>query len=422
MDIKPFLNNCFLRYEHCMNFVRIFRVVILFPLIFLISCEQQEHVIKIGIVHSLTGTMASSEKPMVDALLLAVDEINNNGGVLGKKIKPIVVDGQSNPAVFNTEVERLINKEKVAAIFACWTSQCRKAIKPTVEKYNNLLFYSVQFEGLETSKNIIYLGSAPNQQIIPGLNWMLKNVGSPLYLVGSDYIFPRAANRIIRNMVYMKGKMLVGERYVPLGGTDMSQIISDIKKNKPAGIINTINGDSNGAFLKALESNHLTHIPVMSFSLGDKSMDLIKTNAIANQYVTVNYLESLNSDQNKKFVKAFKAKYGNDKQIGGAIVSAYSAVKLWAKVANKIKSIDPSYVRKALSNVSMNSPLGIISVDPKLGYIWQTVYVAKVNKNRLIQSVWSSNKPIRPKPFPMAHTQEAWLRALKRIQDGLQSE
>lgn len=399
-----------------MDLNKIFRLILLLPLIFLWSCQQQDEVIKIGIVHSLTGTMAISEKPMVDALLLAVDEVNNYGGVLGKKIKPIVVDGKSDPAVFIEQVERLITEDEVSAIFACWTSRCRKAVKPIVEKHDSLLFYSVQFEGLETSDNIIYFGSAPNQQIIPGLDWMLQNIGSPLYLVGSDYVFPRAANKIIRNMVYMKEERLVGERYVPLGGSDMNQVISDIKDKKPVGIINTINGDSNKAFFKALTDNGLDDIPVMSFSIGEREVEKIGKPFLKNHYVTVNYIESVPSQENLTFIRSFENKYGENQAIGGAMVSAYSAVKLWAKTVNESKTIDSSHVRKAMSNKSMNSPAGIISIDPESGYIWQTVHVGQIQANGSIHSIWNSKKPIRPKPFPMAHSQETWLRMLKKIE------
>lgn len=399
-----------------MDFKKTFRLILLLSLIFLWSCQKQDKFIKIGIVHSLTGTMAISEKPMVDALLLAVDDVNNNGGVLGKKIKPIVIDGMSDPAIFIAEVERLITEEEVSAVFACWTSRCRKAIKPIVEKHDSLLFYSVQFEGLETSDNIIYFGSAPNQHLIPGLDWMLQNIGSPLYLVGSDTIFPRSANKIIRNMVYMKEERLVGERYVPLGGIDMRRVISDIKDKKPVGIINTINGDSNKAFFKALADNGLDDIPVMSFSIGEREVEKIGKQYLKNHYVTVNYMESIPSQENLTFIRSFQDKYGENKAVGGAMISAYSAVKLWAKTVNESKTMDSSHVRKAMSNKSIHGPSGVISVEPKSGYIWQTVHVGKIQANGSILAIWNSKKPIRPKPFPMAHSQETWLRMLKKIE------
>ncbi|MBL7002901.1 MAG: urea ABC transporter substrate-binding protein [Gammaproteobacteria bacterium] len=395
------------------------RLIIIAPLLLVLSCQEQDQTVKIGIVHSLTGTMSNSEKPVVDSLLLAVEEVNQNGGVLGQQVEAIVVDGQSDPAVFAQAVEKLVTEQDVSAIFGCWTSSCRKAVKPIVEKYNNLLFYSVQFEGLETSKNIIYLGSAPNQQLIPGVSWMLKTFGSPLYLVGSDYVFPRAANLIIRNMVYMKENRLVGEKYIPLGSLDMEKIISDIKKKNPSGIINTINGDSNIAFFRALKDQNLTHIPIMSFSLSETEINKIGGNLFDNSFITVNYLASSKHKGNSDFIKKFQQKYGASHSVGSVMAMSYIAVKLWANTVNEINSKQVDHIRKAISNKSINGPAGVISVDPESKYIWQTIYIGKLQKSGLVEQVWSSEKPIRPKPFPMAHSQDSWLRALKKIETKL---
>lgn len=208
--------------------------------LFLIKPEKPAP-IKIGVLHSLTGTMAQSEMPLVDAVQLAVNEINAQGGVLGQTLEMIVADGQSDPAIFAKEAERLITQENVSVIFGCWTSASRKAVKSVVEKYNHLLLYPVQYEGLEQSPNIIYTGSAPNQQIIPAIRWALKNLGKRVYLIGSDYIFPRTANRIMRDFIRVDNAQLLAERYFSLGSQDVAEIISEIEKIKPDVILNTIN-------------------------------------------------------------------------------------------------------------------------------------------------------------------------------------
>jgi len=213
-------------------------------------------VIKVGILHSLSGTMAISEKSVVDAEQLAIEEINAAGGVLGKKIEAVVEDGASDWPTFNEKAKKLIDQDKVATVFGCWTSASRKAVLPTFESKNHMLWYPVQYEGQECSKNIFYTGAAPNQQIEPSVDWLLqKYKGQPFFLVGSDYVFPRTANTIIKAQLAAKGGKVVGEDYIPLGGTEVTPIISKIKAAMPNGgvIYNSLNGDSNVAFFKQLQ-------------------------------------------------------------------------------------------------------------------------------------------------------------------------
>jgi urea transport system substrate-binding protein len=257
--------------------------------------------IKVGILHSLTGTMAGSEKEVVDATKMAIDEINSAGGLLGKKIEPVVADGRSDWPTFAREAERLITQEKVAVVFGCWTSASRKTVKPVFEKHNHLLFYPVQYEGLEQSKNIIYTGAAPNQQIIPAVKWAFDNVGKRMFLVGSDYVFPRTANEIIKEQVKSLKGEIAGEEYVLLGSNQVDAIVKKIVDTKPDVILNTINGDTNVAFFKALRAAGITpqKIPTMSFSLAEAELTAMGSKELAGDYASWNYFQAIDSKQNQ---------------------------------------------------------------------------------------------------------------------------
>ena len=224
-----------------------------------------------GVLHSLSGTMAISEKSVVDATLLAIGEINEQGGLLGRKIEPVVADGKSDWPTFASEAERLIAQEEVSTVFGCWTSASRKTVKPVFEKHDHLLFYPVQYEGLEACPNIVYTGAAPNQQIIPAVRWCFEHLGRKFFLVGSDYVFPRTANEIIRDQLRSLHGEIVGEQYILLGSEDVQDAVQSIVAAKPDVILNTINGDTNVAFFRELRAAGITpeKIPTMSFSIAD---------------------------------------------------------------------------------------------------------------------------------------------------------
>lgn len=235
-------------------------------------CSSVAAPVKIGVLHSLTGTMAVSEKPLVDAVRLAVEEINARGGLLGQAVEVVVADGKSDLKVFAAEAERLIEQDHVSVLFGCWTSACRKAVKAVVEKHEHLLLYPVQYEGMEQSAHILYTGAAPNQQIVPGTRWATRKFGARVYLIGTDYVFPRTANIIIGDLINASEGKILGERYLPLGGTDVAEIIQDIARKKPDVVLNTLNGDSNAAFFAALVKAGLSDLPLVSFSVEESGM------------------------------------------------------------------------------------------------------------------------------------------------------
>ena len=390
-------------------------VVLLACLLTFSGCDYQpKPPIKVGILHSLTGTMAISETALVDASLMAIEELNERGGVLGRMLQPIVMDGASNWDQFALEAEDLITQHQVSVIFGCWTSACRKAVKPVVEKYQHLLFYPLQYEGLEASPNIVYTGAAPNQQIIPSVHWALENVGKKIYLVGSDYVFPRTANMIIKDLLQNRGISVLGETYLPLGSSEVEDVLEDIKQKKPDLIINTINGDSNVAFFEKLPKYH--HAKVMSYSVGETEVLSIGVELLQGHYAAWNYFQSINTSANLEFVKNFKRKFGQHRVINDPMEAAYIGVHLWAQSAQTAGSPLPVLVRSALGYQSMKAPHGVVSIDNKSQHLWKTVRIGEVMADGQFEVVWSSNTSIRPAPFPSSYSKQEWLKRLEAIE------
>ncbi len=373
--------------------------------------EVNKEVIHIGILHSQTGNMAISESPIVNGILLAIQEINESGGLLGKLLEPTIVDGKSDEKVFAKAAEQLINKHKVSVIFGCWTSSSRKAVKEVVEKYNNLLMYPAQYEGLENSPNIIYSGAAPNQQIIPSITWCLRHLGKKCYLVGSDFIYPRSANETAKDYLKMVGGEVVGESYQVLDSSNFKDIVENIKKTKPDFIINTISGQSNSAFFSTLNNAGIKSkdIPVMSYSINEA--DLISTlnlNDMVGHYACTNYFESIATKVNKDFVAKFKARFGSSRVINDPIETAYFNVYLWAKAVNSCQDIKPSLVIQAIKNEGIYAPEGAVFIDPENQHAWKISRIGKINKAGKFDIVWQSRKPVRPEPFPRTRSQKEW--------------
>ncbi len=275
--------------------------------------SMSEPPIKVGILHSFSGTMAISETSVADATLLAIEEINERGGILGRKVEAVVVDGSSDWQTFAEQAERLITEEKVSVVFGCWTSASRRTVKPVFEKHNHLLFYPVQYEGLEESQNIIYTGAAPNQQIIPAVKWCFDNLGTKFFLVASDYVFPRSANAIIKDQLTALGGELAGEEYVLLGSSEVEEVIQNIIETQPDVILNTINGDSNVSFFRWLRKAGVTpdKIPTMSFSIAEDELRTLGAEDMIGDYACWNYFQSIDTKANNDFVRRFKEKYGS---------------------------------------------------------------------------------------------------------------
>jgi len=364
--------------------------------------------IKVGILHSLSGTMAISEKSVVDAEQLAIKEINEAGGVLGKQIEAVVEDGQSNWDVFPEKAKKLIDQDKVVTVFGCWTSASRKAVLPVFESKDHMLWYPVQYEGQECSKNIFYTGAAPNQQIEPSVDWLLEEYkGKPFFLVGSDYVFPRTANTIIKAQLEAKGGKVVGEEYIQLGSTDVTPVIAKIQAALPEGgvIYNSLNGDTNVAFFKQLQGKGLgpDKYPSMSVSIAEEEVKAIGVEYLKDHYAAWNYFQTVESPESTKFVEAFKKEYGDDRVVNDPMEAAYIMVYLWKQAVEEAgvagESADElEQVRTAAIGQEFAAPNGPVTVAGN-HHISKTVRIGKVREDGLFEIVNSTDGPVDPIPW-----------------------
>ena len=347
--------------------------------------------------------MAISETTVVEAEKLAIKEINESGGVLGKKIEAIVEDGASDWPTFAEKATKLIDRDRVVTVFGCWTSASRKAVLPVFEAKNHMLWYPVQYEGQECSKNIFYTGAAPNQQIEPAVDWLLANQAKEFFLVGSDYVFPRTANTIIKEQLKAKGAKKVGEDYLPLGNTEVTPIISKIKAALPRGgvIFNSLNGDSNVAFFKQIQAAGLTpdRYPVMSVSIAEEEVRQIGKEYLKGHYAAWNYFQTVDTPENQKFVQAFKAEYGEDRVTNDPMEAAYIMVYLWKQAVEKAGvANDLEAVRKAAISQTFEAPEGTVTMNAN-HHISKTVRIGQIRDDGLFNIVWSTKSAIQPIPW-----------------------
>jgi urea transport system substrate-binding protein len=364
--------------------------------------------IKVGILHSLTGTMAISEVSLKEVELMAIEEINAAGGVLGKKIEAIVEDPESKfTDVFPEKARKLLEKDKVAAVFGCWTSVSRQNVLPVFEENNGLLFYPVQYEGNESSKNVVYTGAAPNQQILPAVEWLMSPAGGnkkKFYLLGTNYVFPRTANYIIVKYLASKGIQPIAEKYTPFGHSDYANLVQDIKKSGADVVFSTINGDSNVNFYKEMGAQGLTadHVPVVAVSVGeDELRPLTSVAEFKGHLAAWNYFQSIDTPKNKEFVKKFKDKYGKEKVTDDPIEAAYIGVYFWKALVEQAKSIEVDKVREAMkANIKFDAPGGMVTLDPKTQHTYKTFYMGKIREDKQFDIVYKTPQPIEPDPYP----------------------
>jgi urea transport system substrate-binding protein len=357
--------------------------------------------IKAGILHSLSGTLSISEVSVKDSELLAIEEVNAAGGVLGKKIEPIVEDGASDWPTFAEKAKKLLQSDMVATVFGCWTSASRKAVLPVFEGLKGLLWYPVQYEGLESSPNIYYMGATTNQQIVPSVEYLLKDGKTKMFLLGSDYVFPRTANRIIKAQLAASGGTTVAEEYTPLGYTDYNTVISKIRAAKPDVVYNTLNGDSNVAFFKQLKAAGFsaTDLPTLSVSIAEEEVRGIGADIMKDHLVAWNYYQTTKTPENEKFVAAYKAKYGANRVTDDPIEAGYIGVKLWAMAANKAGSIDVDKVRAAAGGLEYQAPEGKVKINPQNQHISKTVRIGKINASGLNDEIFATPSPVEPDPY-----------------------
>jgi urea transport system substrate-binding protein len=370
--------------------------------------------VKIGVLHSLSGTMAISETSLRDVVLMAVDEINKKGGVLGKTIDPVIVDPASNWPLFAEKAKQLITDDKVAVTFGCWTSVSRKSVLPVYEDYNALLFYPVQYEGEEQSLNVFYTGASPNQQLIPAARYMMGELGmKKFYLLGTDYVFPRTANKVLKAFLISEGvaEENIIEEYTPFHHQDYQTIVGKIKAFAAGGnacVMSTINGDSNVPFYKEFANQGLTadDCPIMAFSVAEDELRAMDVPPLVGHFAAWNYFQSIRSYDNRKFVSNFK-KYcrannlpgGSKRVTDDPIEAAYFGVYVWKAAVEKAKSFDVDKVRRAVYGLEFDSPSGKKRMHDNNQHTLKPVYVGEIKKDGQFKIVWDSEGLVSPDSY-----------------------
>jgi len=343
--------------------------------------------------------MANVEKHVLSASSMAIDEINQKGGVLGRQVQAIIEDGQSVPELFAQKAEKLIKLDRVSTIFGCWTSSSRKAVKPVVEKHQSLLWYPIQYEGLEQSEHIIYTGSCLNQQIYPAITWALSQGWRNAFLIGSDYVFPRTANSLIRALVVQGGGTIVDERYVPLDVTNFEEIVALIRSKEIDIVFNTINGDGNLAFFKECAKVGLDarEVPILSFSFSEIELASIKKEA-AGHFACWSYFQGANTAESIQFTKRYHQSYGDHMPVADPIVTAYTQIYLWKYIVEVVKSFEPLAILQNAAGMSVSGPGGLMEIQPNR-HVCKPALIGQAQDDGLFRVVWESDSPIAPKPW-----------------------
>ena len=375
--------------------------------------------IKVGILHSLSGTMAISETALKETALMTIEEINAKGGVLGKKLEPVVVDPASDWPKFAEKARQLLSQDKVAVTFGCWTSVSRKSVLPVYKELNGLLFYPVQYEGEELEKNVFYTGAAPNQQAIPAVEYLMSKEGGSakrFVLLGTDYVYPRTTNKILRAFLKSKGvaEADIMEEYTPFGHSDYQTIIAKIKKfaaeGKKTAVISTINGDSNVPFYKELGNQGLkaTDVPVVAFSVGEEELRGVDTKPLVGHLAAWNYFMSIKNPTNDAFIKQWSA-YAKAKKIAGhdtkpltndPMEATYIGIHMWAQAVEKAKSTDTDKVIAAMAGQTVKAPGGFVStMDPKNHHLHKPVFIGEVKADGQVKVVWKTPGPVKAQPW-----------------------
>ena len=375
--------------------------------------------IKVGVLHSLSGTMAISETVLKDMVLMAIDDINAKGGVLGKKLEPVVVDPASNWPLFAEKAKQLISQDKVAVVFGCWTSVSRKSVLPVFEESNSLLFYPVQYEGEELSKNVFYTGAAPNQQAIPAVEYLMSADGGGakrFVLLGTDYVYPRTTNKILRSFLHSKGvkDADIMEDYTPFGHSDYQGIIAKIKKfsaeGKKTAVISTINGDSNVPFYKELGNQGLkaTDVPVVAFSVGEEELRGVDAKPLVGHLAAWNYFMSIKNPANTEWIKQWTA-YAKAHKLPGQMdkpltndpmEATWIGVHMWAQAVAKAKSTDTDKVVAAMAGQTFKAPDGFtIEMDAKNHHLHKPVLIGEVKADGQFNVVWKTPAPVKAQPW-----------------------
>jgi urea transport system substrate-binding protein len=375
------------------------------------GCHQQRDIrpIKVGILHSQTGTMAISETSLRDMELFAIEEINAAGGVLGRMIEPIVMDPRSRfDDLFPKRARQLLADDGVVVVFGCWTSASRKAVLPVFEELGGLLFYPVAYEGNECSPNVVYTGSVPNQQVFPAVDWMRSLSGGDrrrFFLLGTDYIFPWTLSHVIERHfeATYPDTQIVGRAYVPFGHSDFRAVIKDVVSSQADAVVNMINGDSNVYFYNELKRQGISpsELPVLATSISEDELRGLLPEAVEGHFASGNYFQSIDTPRNQEFVQGFQQEHGEDRVISDAMESAYVSVYLWKQAVEAAGDVDLESVRRALARgPRLNAPGGTVQLDSRNQHLAKHCRVGRIRADRQFDIVYQAPRVLRPDPFP----------------------
>lgn len=379
--------------------------------------RRAEAPIVVGLLHSRTGPLSLNEKAMLDAEILALEEINEAGGLLGRRVSWVIADAESDPRVFSREARRLIDIEKVSAIFGAMTSTCRRAVDEVVTPANHLFIFPSNYEGMDFSPNVICTGPLPNQQVIPAVTWCRESLKArKFFLAGSTDVFTYAVNTIVKDQLKALGGECVGEEFAMVEGQGMPALIDAIKKSGADVVFSSVVGDANKAFYQGLADAGLTaeNLPVISVTVGEEDLREIPGDLVAGHYAAWGYFQSLDLPDNRRFVAQFHKRYGANRPTSDSVVSAYNGVKLWAQAVDEAQSEMTDQVRKHLRRQSLASAAGIVSVDYSTLHSWRPFYLGKIRRDGQFDIIWGLDRPIRPVPYPMFRGRSYWDSAVEK--------
>lgn len=367
--------------------------------------------IVVGLLHSPSGPLAASERSMIDAAVLALEEINASGGLLGRPVRWVIADGGSDGTTLARQAERLITDERAAVIIGCGTSAGRKSVLPVVEHADHLLIQPRAYEGLEQSRTIVSTGAVPNQQITPAVQWCHDTLSARRFLlVGPDDVWPRCINAIASDQIRGVGDEVVGEFYLPLGSAAVDDAVRRVVDLEPDVVLCSLTGDAAEAFFRRLRAAGVRpeQTPVVAFELSEDDLRTFDIDDLVGHYAASSYFQSIDRPENLAFVRTFKARYGEGRATSDAIAGAYDGVRLWAQAVREAETADIRQVREALRHQSLDAPEGIIAVDPETQHTWRPVFIGRVRGDRQFEIVWTSRTAVRPVPFPISRSRSAW--------------
>jgi urea transport system substrate-binding protein len=374
--------------------------------------------IQVGVLHSQTGFLRELEAGVLRATLLAFQEINDHGGLLGRRVVPIVADGRSSETVFMEQAAHLIGREDMVTLFGCSTSSSRRRVKPLIEDNEQLLFYPFQYEGIEASPHIAYVGPTPNQQALPAVDWLFGQGRRNFLLIGSDYVYPVVTNELIKDRIASLGGRVTGEQYFGMGCRDFREAVDAVAQQAPDAVILTIVGlASNYAFLQQLHRARCRVPTVLSLVLSEDDLANIAIEYTAGIYTLFSYFQNIDHPLNQDFVRRYKQRFGDRSRIGGYMESAYVGVYLWAKAVQKADSVERGAIKLAMKGISHFGPGGMAYMDEENNHVWRHVRVAQVGRDGEYHVAWNSEQPVRPEPYPPCKSVEEWHAYLRLLRE-----